>query len=283
MVRTIVIQEVGRTEEIERQATAALSEMKGFVSGQQRERFDPSALVVGLECGGSDPLSGITSNPAIGLASDRLVEMGATVILSEIPEMIGAEEALAPRIADPVVRERLLARIEQYVAAARDQGCDMRGVNPTPGNIRAGLSTIEEKSLGSICKAGHSPINEFIEYAAAPRTRGLVVMDTPGQDAESLTGMAAGGAQVMMFSTGVGTPLGNPVAPVIKVASNSPMARRMSDFIDLDAGQIAEGRPIHEVARELLDLLLAVCSGHRTKAEHNVCREFALSRIGPTY
>jgi len=283
MVRTIVIQEVGRTGEIERQATAAVEEMKRFVSGQRRERFDPSALVVGLECGGSDPLSGITANPAIGLVSDRLVEMGATVILSEIPEMIGAEEALAPRIADPTVRERLLARIEQYLATARNQGCDLRGVNPTPGNIRAGLSTIEEKSLGCICKGGHSPINEFIDYAAAPHSRGLVVMDTPGQDAESLTGMAAGGAQVMMFSTGVGTPLGNPVAPVVKVASNSPMARRMSDFIDLDAGQIAEGRPIHEVARELLDLLLAVCSGQRTKAECNGCREFAVSRVGPTF
>ncbi|MHC4178626.1 MAG: UxaA family hydrolase, partial [Planctomycetota bacterium] len=139
------------------------------------------------------------------------------------------------------------------------------------------------KSLGSICKGGRSPINEFVEYAAAPGRRGLVVMDTPGNDAESLTGMAAGGAQVMIFSTGVGTPLGNPVAPVIKVASNSAMARRMSGFVDVDAGKIIDGEPIETVTDELLDMLLAVCNGLPVKAEHNGCREFAINRIGPTY
>ena len=283
MVRTIVIQEIGRSEEIYRQAMAAVAQMKNFVAGQKAERFDASTLVVGLECGGSDPFSGITANPAIGLVSNRLVEMGATVILSEIPEMIGAEEALAPRIPDPEVRNRLFARIHQYVQTARSEGCDLRGVNPTPGNIKAGLSSIEEKSLGCICKGGDSPINQYVEYAAAPGRRGLVVMDTPGQDAESLTGMAAGGAHLMLFSTGLGTPLGNPVAPVIKVASNSAMAGRMSDFVDLDAGRIIDGEPIDSVAGELLELLLAVCNGRPTAAERNGCREFAVSRIGATF
>ncbi|HUT12234.1 MAG TPA: UxaA family hydrolase [Thermoguttaceae bacterium] len=283
MVRTIVIQEIGRAEEIHRQAMAAVAEMKDFTAAAKREPFDISALVVGLECGGSDPFSGIAANPTIGLVSDRLVELGATVILSEIPEMIGAEEALARRIADPATRRKLLERIEQYVETARSQGCDLRGVNPTPGNIKAGLSTIEEKSLGSICKGGRSPIGQFVEYAAAPTRRGLVVMDTPGQDPESLCGMAAGGAGVMIFSTGMGTPLGHPVAPVIKVASNSAMAARMADYIDLDAGRILAGRPMQHVADDLLRLLLEVCNGQPTKSERNACREFAISRIGMTY
>ncbi len=283
MVRTIVIQEIGAAEEIYRRAMTVVAEMKDFASAQKPERFEPSALVVGLECGGSDPFSGITANPTIGLVSDRLVELGATVVLSEIPEMIGTEKVLGPRIADPAVREKLFARIGRYVETAGGQGCDLQGANPTPGNVKAGLSTIEEKSLGSICKGGRSPINEYVEYAAAPRRRGLVVMDTPGNDAESLTGMAAGGAQVMMFSTGVGTPLGNPIAPVIKVASNSAMARRMGDFIDVDAGRIVDGEPIEQVADELLELLLGVCNGRPVKAERNGCREFAINRIGATY
>ena len=283
MVRTIVIQEVGRAEEIHRQAMAAVAQIKDFAAMQRPEPFDPSALVVGLECGGSDPFSGITANPTIGLVSDRLVAMGATVVLAETPEMIGTEKVLEPRITDPTVRGRLFARIGQYVETARDQGCDLRGANPTPGNIKAGLSTIEEKSLGSICKGGGSPINEYVEYAAVPSRRGLVVMDTPGHDAESLTGMAAGGAQVMLFSTGLGTPLGNPVAPVIKVASNSRTARRMSDFIDFDAGTIVDGEPREDVADRLFKLLLDVCNGSPVKAERNGCREFAINRIGATY
>ncbi len=283
MVRTIAIQEIGDAEEIYRQAMAAVARMKDFSAAQKPEPFDASALVVGLECGGSDPFSGITANPTIGLVSDRLVEMGATVILSETPEMIGAEEVLAPRIPDPAVQQRLFARINRYVESARSAGCDLHGANPAPGNIKAGLTTIEEKSLGCICKGGRSPINEYVDYAAAPGRRGLVVMDTPGNDAESLTGMAAGGAHLMMFSTGVGTPLGNPVAPVIKIASNSAMAGRMRDFIDLDAGRISNGEPIEHVAEQLLELLLAVCQGQPTKAERNGCREFAINRIGATY
>jgi len=283
IVRTLVIQQIGSMGAIREQAAAHLREMHEFVAAQRRRPCGAAGLVVGLECGGSDPFSGITANPAVGLVSDRLVELGATVILSEVPEMIGAEAALAERIADPSVRERLMGRIAAYVQTAREQGTDLRGVNPSPGNLRAGLSSIEEKSLGCIVKGGHSEIVELIDYAERPARRGLVVMDTPGNDPESVTGMVAGGAHVVLFTTGMGTPLGSPVAPVIKIASNTRTAERMADFIDLDAGRIVTGTPVESVADELMGLLLAVADGRPAAAEANGCHEFAVNRIGATF
>jgi len=283
MVRTRVIQEIGERSRLMELAAADLAEIKGFVAAQQAEEADLSQLTVGLECGGSDPFSGITANPAVGLVSDRLVEAGATVILSETPEMIGAEAVLAGRIPDEGVRRALFDRIAFYVRTAKDQGTDLRGVNPTPGNIAAGLSTIEEKSLGCIVKGGQTPIRELVAYAEAPRGRGLVVMDTPGNDPESVTGMAAGGAAVILFTTGVGTPMGCPVAPVIKISSNTPLYRRMGDFLDVNAGTIIEGAEPAAVADELFDFLVEVCRGRLTAAERNGCREFAVNRIGATF
>ena len=282
VVRTLVIQEIGSAARLFEAADAYVGEMQAFVAAQQREPFDAAGLVVGLECGGSDPFSGITANPAVGLVSDRLVELGATTMLSEIPEMIGAEAALESRIADPEIRRRLFARIADYVRIAHDHGTDLRYANPSPGNIRAGLSTLEEKSLGCVIKGGRGEIVELVGYAERPSRRGLVVMDTPGNDPESVTGMVAGGAQVVLFTTGVGTPLGNPVAPVIKIATNSRMYERMKDFIDLDAGRIIQGMPLRAVADELFEALLAVCNGRATAAERNECREFAINRVGPT-
>ncbi|MFP4052732.1 MAG: UxaA family hydrolase [Phycisphaerae bacterium] len=283
MVRSLVIQEAGTVEQLLAAAADHLEEMKRFAASQEPQSRPVGDLVIGLECGGSDPFSGITANPAVGVVSDRLVAAGGTVMLSETPEMIGAEDALTPRIADAAAREKLLACIGRYTAAARRQGCDLRGVNPTPGNIRAGLSSIEEKSLGCVVKGGTSPIREVLDYAAAPSVSGLVVMDTPGNDPESITGMVAGGATLVLFTTGVGTPLGNPVAPVIKISSNSALAGRMSDYVDLDAGRIIDGVPLEEVAEDLWSLLLKTAGGQQTAAERNGCREFAINRIGPTY
>jgi len=282
LVRTLVIQEIGRAARLFEAAGACVREMEAFVAAQRREPFDVASLTVGLECGGSDPFSGITGNPAVGLVSDRLVELGATAVLSEIPEMIGAEAALADRIGDAEIRRRLFARIADYVRIARERGTDLRGANPSPGNIRAGLSTIEEKSLGCIAKGGQSDIVELVRYAERPGRRGLVVMDTPGNDPESVTAMAAGGAQVVLFTTGVGTPVGNPVAPVIKIATNTRTFENMRDFMDLNAGRIVEGMSIEEVAGELFETLLAVCNGQPVAAEVNQCREFAVNRLGPT-
>ncbi|MBL7185990.1 MAG: UxaA family hydrolase [Phycisphaerae bacterium] len=281
MVETLVIQEIGDLRRIMDVAHESLRRIKQFVSKQRRSDFDISSLTVGLECGGSDPFSGITANPAVGFVSDRLVELGATVILSEIPEMIGAEAPMESRIPDNAVKQKLLARIRDYVQMAKDAGGDLRGCNPAPGNIKAGLSTIEEKSLGCIIKGGHSDINEFVEYAGRPKCEGLVVMDTPGNDPESVTGMVAGGANLVLFTTGVGTPVGNPVAPVVKISSNTRMYQHMSDFIDIDAGKIIAGARIETVADEMFEFLLDVCNGTRTATEVNNCREFAVNRIGP--
>jgi len=283
MVETLVIQEIGDLRKIMDTAQGSLRRIKEFVSKQQRNDFDISNLTVGLECGGSDPFSGITANPAVGLVSDRLVELGATVILSEIPEMIGAEACLESRILDDAVKQRLMARIKDYLQKAKDAGGDLRGCNPAPGNIKTGLSSIEEKSLGCFIKAGRSDINEFVEYAGHPKCKGLVVMDTPGNDPESVTGMVAGGANLVLFTTGTGTPVGNPVAPVIKISSNTRMYRRMCDFIDIDAGKIIEGARADAVADEIFEFLLDVCNAKQTAAEVNNCKEFAVNRIGPAF
>lgn len=283
IVKTLVIQEIGGMGRIMETGLASLRQVKDFVRRQEREEVDISSLVVGLECGGSDPFSGITANPAVGQVSDRLVELGATVILSEVPEMIGAEAALEARIPDEAVRRELFSRIAAYVQAAKDAGCDLRGVNPSPGNIEAGISTIEEKSLGCIIKGGRSDIKEFVPYGQAPARRGLVVMDTPGQDPESVTGMVAGGASVILFTTGLGTPVGNPVAPVLKISSNTRTYRNMREFMDINAGRIVEGGDVHAVADEIFQFLLEVCNGRETAAEVNACREFAINRIGVTF
>ncbi len=282
-VRSLVIQQAGPMEDLLAAAGDHLADIRRAARAMQRVEISPAELTVGLECGGSDPFSGITANPLVGRVSDRLAAAGGSVILSETPEMIGAENALLPRIEDPTARRKLLACIERYLRSARQQGTDLRGVNPTPGNIAAGLSSIEEKSLGCVVKGGTAPIREVLDYAQPPAGPGLVLMDTPGNDPESITGMVAGGATVVLFTTGVGTPAGHPVAPVIKIASNSAMAERMASYIDFDAGRLIDGADIDALADDLWDLLLDTAAGAPTAAERNACHEFAINRIGPTY
>lgn len=162
-------------------------------------------------------------------------------------------------------------------------GVDIRYTNPAPGNIEGGITTLEEKSLGCIHKAGHAPIQEVLEYAEAPKKKGLVIMDTPGHDVESITGMVAGGAQIVVFTTGRGTPVGCPIAPVIKVASNTTMYERMKDNMDINAGEIVDGKKsIRDVGKEIFDEIIAVCNGKKTKAEVLGFGSFAINRIGPT-
>ncbi len=227
-----------------------------------------SSLVVGLECGGSDAFSGVSANPAVGVAADMLVEHGATVILSETTEMIGADHILAGRAKTPQVADDVLRIVKQTEVVARQLFGDERIL--APGNIEGGLTTIEEKSLGCICKGGSSPINEVIDYAEQPTQKGLVVMDTPGYDIESDTGMAAGGAQIIVFTTGRGTPAGCPGVPVIKVVSNSATFGRMGDDIDINAGRILDGdASVEEVGREIFQCVVETANGAETKAERN--------------
>ena len=283
IVKSIIIQEIGYKDEIIKRAKKYLQEMKEFLFRQKLEKIKLSNLVVGLECGASDPFSGITANPAVGLVSDKLVQSDATVILAEVPEMIGAEKALSERIDNQEVRRKLFSRIGEYIEISKEYGCDLLGVNPTPGNIKSGLSSIEEKSLGCIAKGGNSKIQEFVEYAERPKSKRLVVMDTPGNDPESVTGMVAGGAHIILFTTGLGTPLGNPIAPIIKIASTNKVYKHMKDYMDINAGEIINGVSISVVADKIFNYLIEVCNGTKTASERNRCREFAINRIGPTF
>jgi altronate dehydratase large subunit len=249
----------------------------------ERTQADVSELILGTECGGSDAFSGITGNPAVGYAADRLVEAGGTVILAELPELVGAEHLLAER-ASPAVAAKLYELIERVEARARAMHVDMRYGNPTQGNIAGGLTTIEEKSLGAAYKGGSTALREVLEYAERPREKGLVVMDTPGQDIEQLTGMTAGGAQLTVFTTGRGTPTGSPIAPVIKIATNTAMFERMRENMDVNAGTIVDGtKTIEDVGGEIFDWILAAANGRQPVAEQFEFRDFAINRIGPSF
>jgi altronate dehydratase large subunit len=275
----VVVTEAGGMRAALRQGQERLRHLLESAGGFRRERAPVSALMLGTECGGSDALSGITANPALGEASDLLVDAGGTAILAETTELIGAEHLLARRAASRAVADDIYRIIYRYEAVVRAHGEDIRGANPAPGNIEGGLTTIEEKSLGAAKKGGTRPIRQVVEYAVRPSARGLVIMDTPGNDIEQMVGMTAAGCQVAVFTTGRGTPTGSPIIPVIKVATNSHTATRMHDNIDLDAGRILDGtETIQSMGRRIYETTLAVAQGELTKAERLGHREFSVSR-----
>lgn len=280
--RLIGVQESGGTAQTIARGTDIAREMLQDAARIQREPVPLSALTVGVECGGSDAWSGVTANPALGVASDMIVQGGGSVILSETPEFIGAEHLLVARAAAAEVGDQINAAIAGWENAARRMGVDMRGAQPTPGNIEGGLTTIEEKSLGAIQKGGSTTVQEFIPYACRPAKRGLILMDTPGNDPESVTAMVAGGAQVVVFTTGRGSPAGCPIAPVIKVATNSDMARRMPDDMDIDAGTvISAGESLAGMGRHIFEEIVTVANGALTRAEEWGNAEFSINLIGP--
>jgi altronate dehydratase large subunit len=248
----------------------------------EREDISLSQLIVGTECGGSDAWSGVTANPALGVASDRLVDLGATVVLAETTELIGAEHLIARRAETTALSEAILGIVERYERELADIGEDIRGAQPTVGNMAGGLTTIEEKSLGAAKKAGSRPIRAVVEFAEQIEPcAGVVVMDTPGHDIEQMTGMIAGGSQIVVFTTGRGTPTGSAIAPVIKVATNTPMFERLRSDIDLDAGLILAGESLDDVGGRLAETIIAVASGDLVSAERRGAHDFALSRFPP--
>jgi altronate dehydratase large subunit len=282
-VESLVIQECGGSRKTTRNGIEVAREMARDLKENERVRASPRELIVATECGGSDFSSGLTANPAIGYASDWLVNEGGTVILSETTEIIGAEHLLAKRAIHARVSMRITDIVRKVEEDAKRRGVDIRGAQPSPGNIRGGLTTIEEKSLGCIYKAGTSPIEGVVKYAESIPATGLWIMDTPGQDVESVTGMVAGGAQIVLFSTGLGTPVGCPVAPVIKITGNPDTAQTMGEHIDVNASRILTGRDtIEGVGKKTVEFLLAVADGKRTKAEKLGHHEFAINRIGKT-
>ena len=279
----LVIQDCGGSQGTVKRGIEAVRKMQGVLDRERRVVSPVSELIMATECGGSDFSSGLTANPAIGFVSDRLIELGGAVILSETAEIIGAEHLLAARAINRGVARRIYGIVERVEESARRAGADIMGANPSPGNIRGGITTIEEKSLGCIYKAGTKPVQGVVEYAEAIGRKGLWIMDTPGQDVESVTGMVAGGAQIVVFSTGLGTPVGCPIAPVIKITGNPETARKMKSHIDIDAGVIFKGRDtIEGVGERIFRLFLEVASGKKTKAERLGHRELGINRIGVT-
>ncbi len=280
-LKQVIIQEAGGTLKAIDLAVRYAREMVEESSQLQRELFPMSELIVGTECGGSDPTSGLAANPLIGRLSDLLVAEGGTSILSETTEFIGAEHILARRAATPEVHDRILEIVHRYERALQLIGEEVRTGNPSPGNKAGGLTTLEEKSLGCIHKGGHTPVNAVYDYAKQiESTPGLVIMDTPGNDPSSVAGMVAGGAQVVVFSTGRGTPTGNPIAPVIKITGNRLTYNKMIDNIDVDASPIIyEGKSPEDLGDELLALVCQVASGKQTKAETLGFTEMAIARV----
>ncbi len=263
----MTIQELGGTRATVREAVARVRELAADAQGVRRVPVPASELVLALECGGSDAYSGVTANPALGVAADLLVAQGGTAILGETPEIYGAEHLLTRRAARPEVGEALVERIhwwEQYVKRTGDSLDN----NPSPGNKEGGLTTILEKSLGAVAKGGSTALQAVYRYAEPVTAKGFVFMDTPGYDPVSVTGMVAGGANVVCFTTGRGSVFGSKPAPCIKLATNSETYRRMPDDMDLDCGTILDGSStLQQVGQEIFEMVLAVASGQRTKSE----------------
>jgi altronate dehydratase large subunit len=278
-VEFMTIQEIGGVRKAVALGRRIVKEMLRDASALSRMPVPLSELILGTECGGSDFTSGLASNPSLGAAADMLCREGGTVLLSETPELIGAEHILARRAVMPEIGEQVLNAVAWWEGRCIAHGQDIRDSDPSPGNKEGGLTTLEEKSLGCIYKAGTGPLQEVIAYACRPTKKGLVHMDTPAHDIEQLTGMVAGGAQIAVFTTGRGTPVGSPIVPVIKITGNRDTYLRMRDMIDVDASAVLRGKQTIETTGErLLAEIAAVASGKITKAEKLGQRDFAVFR-----
>jgi len=267
-VECLVIQEEGGQARSVARGQLLAQELVAEASTVQSSLHPISELVLGLKCGASDTTQGLFATPAVGIASDMVVAAGGTSVLGEVTEFIGAEHILTRHARTPDVAERILALVNRMEDRAKAMGCDMRGGQPTGGNIKGGLTTIEEKSLGAIAKAGTAPIEAVCEYGEAPQVRGLVVMDSPGREPEILTGLAAAGCNLIAFATGRGAPQGFPFVPVVKITGNIVTWTKLRDHMDCYVGTIMEGtESLPSAGRRLFQELVAYASGRLTKAE----------------
>jgi altronate hydrolase len=266
-LQTMTIQETGGTRKTVQEGIARIKELLPEANKIKREPVPARHITLGLQCGGSDGYSGISANPALGAAVDLLVRHGGTAILSETPEIYGAEHLLTRRAVNRAVGDKLVERIHWWEQYTERLGGEMNN-NPSPGNKAGGLTTILEKSLGAVAKGGTSALVDVYKYAQPIDKHGFVYMDTPGYDPVSATGQVAGGANVICFTTGRGSVFGCKPAPSLKLATNTPLYRRMPDDMDINCGPIADGEAsVEEIGRQIFDLVLATASGKKTKSE----------------
>ena len=279
----ISVQECGGIRKTIDAGVQAITELLPQVNEWRRTRLTADKIILGTNCGGSDGNSGVTANPALGVASDLLVAQGGTSIIGETTEIYGAEHLLTRRAVSRAVGEKLIERIKWWEWYTSIFGAVINN-NPSPGNKEGGLTTIFEKSLGAIAKGGSTALVDVVGYAEPVTAKGFVVMDTPGYDPVSMTGIVAGGANVLVFTTGRGSVFGCKPAPSIKVATNTPMYEHMIDDMDVNAGVILNGTPVEVVGKQIFEEILAVAGGQKTKSELNGVgeEEFAPWSIGPT-
>ena len=274
-VKFLVCQEV--EDELEAGA-ALLAELAAYAGSFRREELPASELVVGMKCGGSDGLSGITANPAVGRFSDRLIALGGSTVLTEVPEMFGAESILLDRCANGEVFRRAVSMVEEFKAYFTAHG-QVVYENPSPGNKAGGITTLEDKSCGCVQKGGMAPIVDVLGYGNRVKRRGLNLLSGPGNDLVSTTALTAAGAHLILFTTGRGTPFGAP-APTIKISTNTPLFEKKGGWIDFDAGTVAQGEGLDAVGERLLDFVLETASGRQTKSEHLGAREISIFKDG---
>jgi len=277
------VQEDGGSLRTAEKVITAARRILSEISSQRRVALPWDKLLVAMECGGSDAMSGVTANVAMGAVSDWLVEKGATVIFGENTEMIGTAHVLARRAKNAEVAKQIEQMIGRAEKLTQEVMGDLASVVISPGNMDGGMSTIAEKSMGCIFKGGTTTINQVVDYGEVPSEHGLILQDGPGYDGDSMAGLAASGSQLMFFSTGRGTPAGFPVLPVIKVASNTRIYKAMKDDMDVNAGRLVEGQALDRLRAEMADLMVRVINGEKTKAEVNGMDVFTFMTVHPPF
>ncbi len=276
-IRFLVCQQV---EDEIREGMALLSELADGMRSERRVPCSASKLVVGLKCGGSDGFSGITANPVIGGFSDLLTAQGGSTILTEVPEMFGAETILMERCGTKELFDKTVRLINDFKRYFEEHHQTIYE-NPSPGNKAGGISTLEDKALGCTQKSGFSPVRDVLSYGERLHTAGLNLLSAPGNDLVAATALAASGAQIVLFSTGRGTPFASPV-PTLKIASNTPLAQKKHDWIDFDAGEMLDGKTLPDLSQRLMDLVLAVAGGRLVRSEENGYHDMAIFKTGVT-
>ena len=282
-IEVLNVQEDGGSLETFRKGVFAARRMLAELESQPRVSIPWGKIMVAMECGGSDAMSGVTANIAIGAVSDWLLEKGSTVIFGENTEMIGTTNVLTRRAKNEQVAEQIKQMINRAEKLTQDIMGEMASLVISPGNMDGGISTIAEKSMGCIYKGGSGTINQVVDYGQAPTEQGLILQNGPGYDGDSMAGLAASGSQLMFFSTGRGTPVGFPVMPVIKVASNTRVYKAMADDMDINAGVLMEGHQLQHLRDEMIKQMIQVINGEKTKAEANGMDVFTFMTVHPPF